>query len=71
MLRQFDPEAERRRIEREVHARPSENTPALCSAEPGEGKWTTKRSQVTCIRCIDEICRRQAAKDERRGRPPR
>jgi hypothetical protein len=43
-----------------VHARPKESAPALCAMPPGFDRWTTKRSEVTCLGCIDEICRRDS-----------
>jgi hypothetical protein len=41
-----------------VHARRAADTLALCGAEPGAGNWTTKRIEVTCSACEEEITRR-------------
>jgi hypothetical protein len=44
----------------DVHARASTAADALCGRAPDGKRWTVKRSQVTCLRCIDEICRRDS-----------
>jgi hypothetical protein len=42
-----------------IHARRNVTAVALCEAAPGEGRWTTKRNEVTCGACFDEIARRR------------
>jgi hypothetical protein len=39
-----------------VHARKDANSIALCGA--GRAPWTTKRSDVTCLKCKEEVERR-------------
>jgi hypothetical protein len=51
-----------------VHARRHPNAISLCGQDAGAGQSTTRRSQVTCGRCLAEIDRRLAA---RKKKPPR
>jgi hypothetical protein len=44
-----------------VHARQHPDAVSLCGQGPGSGESTTRRSQVTCGRCLAEIQRRLAA----------
>ena len=50
-----------------IHARKHPGAISLCGQEEGAGQSTTRRSQVTCGRCLAEIDRRLAA----RKKPPR
>jgi len=50
-----------------VHARKHPGAIALCGQDPGAGRSTTRRSEVTCGRCLAEIQRRLAGPQ----RPPR
>jgi hypothetical protein len=38
-----------------VHARRSSKEHALCKAPPGIGGWTTKRTLVSCGKCLERI----------------
>src|SRR5204862_5336185 len=49
-----------RRLQLSVHARRRPGEAALCG-DPGFGKSTTKRSEVTCKLCVAEIERRLEA----------
>jgi hypothetical protein len=51
-----------------VHARRHPGAISLCGQAPGAGQSTTRRSLVTCGRCLTEIDRRLA---ERRKKSPR
>jgi hypothetical protein len=46
----------------EVHARPSADAAALCGLPPDGKPWRTKRREVTCVMCLDEVNRRQHAR---------
>ena len=52
-----------------VHARKHPGAISLCGQDAGSGGSTTRRSQVTCGRCLAEIERRLAK--ERKKKPPR
>jgi hypothetical protein len=55
-----------------VHARRAASSPALCSVGPGVDRWTTRRSEVTCCACLEEIARRvRAAEPPSLTSPPR
>jgi len=49
-----------------VHARKHPDAISLCGQVPGAGQSTTRRSLVTCGRCLAEIDRRLS---ERRKKP--
>jgi hypothetical protein len=44
-----------------VHARPNAHSEALCGDPPDSGRWTRKKREVTCLPCLDEVIRRNAA----------
>ena len=45
-----------------VHARKHPGAISLCGKDAGSGESTTRRSQVTCGRCLAEIDRRLKAR---------
>jgi hypothetical protein len=45
-----------------VHARKHPGAISLCGKDAGAGTSTTRRSEVTCGRCLAEIDRRLAAR---------
>jgi len=49
-----------------IHARRDAKTHTLCGLAPGSGQWTTRRSEVTCSRCVVEIERRLEVRRSRR-----
>ena len=49
-----------------VHARQHPGAVSLCGQAAGAGQSTTRRSQVTCGRCLAEIERRLAARRDRK-----
>jgi hypothetical protein len=56
-----------------VHARKHPGAISLCGQDAGAGQSTTRRSQVTCGRCLAEIDRRLAERRlaERKKKPAR
>jgi hypothetical protein len=59
-----------------VHARKHPGAISLCGQDAGAGGSTTRRSEVTCGRCLAEIERRLAERNRDRSRdrqrkPPR
>jgi len=56
-----------------VHARKHPGAISLCGQDAGAGQSTTRRSQVTCGRCLAEIDRRLAERRpaERTKKPAR
>jgi hypothetical protein len=59
-----------------VHARKHPGAISLCGQDAGAGASTTRRSQVTCGRCLAEIERRLTERNrsharERQRKPPR
>jgi hypothetical protein len=50
-----------------VHARKHPSAISLCGQDAGAGQSTTRRSLVTCSRCLAEIDRRLAERRKRRG----
>jgi hypothetical protein len=51
-----------------VHARKHPDAISLCGQAAGTGGSTTRRSQVTCGRCLAEIQRRLSDQPGRRAR---
>jgi hypothetical protein len=51
-----------------VHARKHPGAISLCGKDAGSGESTTRRSLVTCGRCLAEIERRLK---DRKKKPPR
>lgn len=49
-----------------VHAREHPGAIALCGQGAGAGQSTTRRSEVTCGRCLAEIQRRLTARQPRK-----
>jgi len=49
-----------------VHARKNPGAISLCGQDAGAGQSTTRRSQVTCGRCLAEIDRRLAQRKKPR-----
>jgi len=48
-----------------VHARKHPGAISLCGKDAGAGASTTRRSEVTCGRCLAEIDRRLAARKKK------
>ena len=54
-----------------VHARKHPGAISLCGQAAGAGQSTTRRSQVTCGRCLAEIDRRLAERRKSPNRKPK
>ena len=54
-----------------VHARKHPGAISLCGKDAGSGESTTRRSLVTCGRCLAEIERRLQDRKDRKKKPPR
>jgi hypothetical protein len=51
-----------------VHARKNADAVALCGAEPGLGKWSNKRSAITCTGCCVVADQRIKAREDVRAK---